>query len=71
LTEKEIARAGAQAGGVGEGEAGLPSREPDAGLDPRTLGPRPGRRADAQQLSHPVYRAFSCRSLSKMSVAWI
>jgi len=26
-------------GGVGEGEAGFPqSREPDAGLDPRTLG---------------------------------
>jgi len=25
---------------VGEGEAGFPpSREPDAGLDPRTLGP--------------------------------
>jgi len=32
-------REGTQAGGVGEGEAGLPrSREPDAGLDPRTLG---------------------------------
>jgi len=32
-------RAGIQAGGAGEGEAGfLLSREPDAGLDPRTLG---------------------------------
>jgi len=29
----------AQAGGVGEGEAGSPlSKEPDVGLDPRTLG---------------------------------
>jgi len=35
-------RARAQAGGAaeGEGEAGfLLSREPDVGLDPRTLGP--------------------------------
>jgi len=32
-------REGTQAGGVGEGEAGFSqSREPDAGLDPRTLG---------------------------------
>jgi len=39
LTEREIARAGTQAGGEGEGEAGfLPSRAPDVGLDPRTLG---------------------------------
>jgi len=39
LTERETARAGTQAGGVGEGEAGfLLSREPDAGLDPRTPG---------------------------------
>jgi len=39
LTEREIARAGTQAGGVGEGEAGLPrSGEPNVGLDPRTLG---------------------------------
>jgi len=39
LTERDIVREGTQAGGVGEGEAGFPlSREPDAGLDPRTLG---------------------------------
>jgi len=39
LTERDTGRAGTQAGGVGEGEAGLPlSREPDAGLDPRTPG---------------------------------
>ena len=39
LTERDTAREGTQAGGVGEGEAGLlPSREPDVGLDPKTLG---------------------------------
>ncbi|XP_034871681.1 multivesicular body subunit 12B isoform X2 [Mirounga leonina] len=38
LTERD-SESRTQAGGVGEGEAGLPpSREPDAGLDPRTLG---------------------------------
>ena len=36
-----------QAGGVGEEEAGSQqSREPDAGLDPRTLGSRPEPKAD-------------------------
>ena len=40
VTERDTARVGTQAGGVGEGEAGfLLSREPNAGLDPRTLGP--------------------------------
>jgi len=39
LTERDTAREGIQAGGVGEGEAGFPlNREPNAGLDPRTLG---------------------------------
>jgi len=39
LTERDIEREGTQAEEVGEGEAGLPpSREPDVGLDPRTLG---------------------------------
>jgi len=39
LTERDTAREATQAGGVGEGEAGFPpSREPDVGLDPRTLG---------------------------------
>ena len=38
-TERETAREGTQAGGMGVGEAGFPlSREPSAGLDPRTLG---------------------------------
>jgi len=37
LTERHSERT--QAGGVGEEEAGLPrSREPNVGLDPRTLG---------------------------------
>ena len=40
--EKEAAREGTQAGGVGEGEADfLLSREPDVGLDPITPGSRP------------------------------
>jgi len=39
LTERERQREGTQAGRVVEGEAGFPpSREPDVGLDPRTLG---------------------------------
>jgi len=39
LTERDTAREGTQAGGVGEGEAGFPlSRESNAGLNPRTLG---------------------------------
>jgi len=39
LTERDTAREGTQAGGVGEGEAGFPpSGEPDVGLDPGTLG---------------------------------
>jgi len=38
LTETETARAGTQAGGVEEEEGFPPSRKPDAGLDPRTLG---------------------------------
>ena len=35
-----------------EGEAGSYG-EPDAGLDPRTLGSWPKPKADAQPLSHP------------------
>jgi len=39
LFDRDTAREGTQAGGVGEGEAGFPqSRGPDAGLDPKTLG---------------------------------
>ena len=39
LFDRERHREGTQAGGVGEREAGFPlSREPNAGLDPRTLG---------------------------------
>jgi len=36
--DRDTAREGTQAGGVEEGEAGFPwSREPNVGLDPRTL----------------------------------
>jgi len=39
LTERERAREGTQAGGVGEGEAGSwLSRKPNTGLDPRSPG---------------------------------
>ena len=39
LTERDTAREGTQAGRVGEGEADFPlSRDPYAGLNPRTLG---------------------------------
>ena len=34
-------------------EKQAPCREPDAGLDPRTLGSHPEPKADAQPLSHP------------------
>ena len=34
-------------------EKQAPCREPDVGLDPRSLGPHPGPKADAQPLSHP------------------
>ena len=37
---------------LASGEAGS-LREPDAGLDPRTLGPCPEPKADAQSLGHP------------------
>lgn len=33
-------------------ERQVPSREPDTGLDPRTLGSCPEPKADAQALSH-------------------
>ena len=34
-------------------EKQAPHREPDAGLNPRTLGSQPEPKADAQPLSHP------------------
>ena len=34
-------------------EKQAPHREPDAGLDPGTLGSRPEPKTDAQPLSHP------------------
>ena len=48
LTERQPVRKGTQAGGVGEEEAGSQrSREPDAGLDPGSLGSQPELKADA------------------------
>ena len=48
LTERQPAREGTQAGGVGEEEAGSQrGREADVGLDPRTLGSCPELKADA------------------------
>ena len=48
LTGRKPLREETQAGGVGEGESGFPmSREPDVGLDPRTLGSHPEPKADA------------------------
>ena len=38
LTERDTTREGTQAGGVGEEAGSLLSREPAAGLHPRTLG---------------------------------
>ena len=35
-------------------EKQTPCREPDVGLNPRTLGSLPEPKADAQPLSHPV-----------------
>jgi len=61
-------REGTQVGGVGEGEAGFPrSREPNAGLDPRTLGSRPEPKADAERPSHPGAPAVV---LLKITSAW-
>ena len=36
-----------------EGKKQAPCGKPDVGLDPRTLGSRPGPKGDAQPLSHP------------------
>jgi len=48
LTEREQVHKQAERQAQGEGEAGFPpSREPDAGLDPRTLGSRPEPKANA------------------------
>ena len=38
---------------IGMGRSRLPAGEPNVGLDPRILGPRPEPKADTQPLSHP------------------
>ena len=48
MTEKDTASEGTSAEGVGGGESGFPvSREPNVGLDPRTLGSGPEPKAAA------------------------
>ena len=49
-------------------EKQAPPREPDVGLDPRTLGSQPEPKADAQPLSHPGALAykFSKDSLERL-----
>ena len=42
-------------------EKRIPHKEPDMGLDPRTLGSRPEPKADAQPLSYPG--APTCKPL--------
>ena len=39
-------------------EKQAPCREPNVGLDPRTLGSQPEPKADAQPLSHPGVPVF-------------
>ena len=68
LIDRDTAREGTQAGGVGEGEAGFPqSREPSAGLDPRMLGSWPEPKADTQRLSHPGAHKYHIFEFSKRS----
>ena len=54
MSERERAQAGGVAEAEAEREAGSPlSKEPDAELDPKTLGSRPGPRQQLNRLSHP------------------
>ena len=51
---RERVRGGGEAEGEGEGEADSPlSREPDAGLEPRTPGLRLKPKADTQPIEPP------------------
>ena len=43
---------------IGRGRSRLPSREPNVGLSPRTLGSCPEPKADDQPLSHPGISVF-------------
>ena len=46
-------------------EKQAPFREPDVGLDPRTLGSQPEPKADAQPLKHPGARGFVSLNINK------
>ena len=47
-------------------EKQAPCKEPDAVLDPRTPGSRPGPKADAQLLSHPGVPKYQTLKLSTL-----
>ena len=65
LSERE--RAHKQGERQAEGEAGsLPSKEPNEGLDPRTLGSRPKPKADAQLTEPP-----RCPSILLFKKIWL
>ena len=54
-------------------EKQAPCREPDGGLDPRTLGPRPEPKADAQPLSPPrcpMFPAFEFYRMFQVKGYW-
>ena len=54
MRERDTERAQAGGEAEGEGEAGSPlCREPDMGLDPRTLGSRPELKSDASLTEPP------------------
>ena len=48
-------------------EKQAPCGEPDAGLDPRTLGSHPQLKADAQPLSHPEITSYKILILEILS----
>ena len=47
---------------IGRGRNRLPAGEPDAGLDPRTPGPRPEPKAGTELLSHVGVPPFFCHA---------
>ena len=51
-------------------EKQIPRREPNMGLDPRTLGSQPEPKADAQTLSHPgVLMEYNLMNTTNISLS--